>query len=90
MLYVDLHLVHEVTSPQAFSELRERGLSAASSRSDAGHAGSFHADACRRTPMATSVCERRGAGAGDQLETNCREFGVELHGWDSETAASCT
>ncbi|ULU25953.1 3-isopropylmalate dehydratase large subunit [Dyella terrae] len=26
ILYVDLHLVHEVTSPQAFSELRERGL----------------------------------------------------------------
>ena len=26
LLYVDLHLVHEVTSPQAFSELRERGL----------------------------------------------------------------
>ena len=26
VLYVDLHLVHEVTSPQAFSLLRERGL----------------------------------------------------------------
>ena len=26
ILYVDLHLVHEVTSPQAFAELRERGL----------------------------------------------------------------
>ncbi|MBV8156652.1 MAG: 3-isopropylmalate dehydratase large subunit, partial [Dyella sp.] len=26
ILYIDLHLVHEVTSPQAFSELRERGL----------------------------------------------------------------
>ena len=26
ILYVDLHLVHEVTSPQAFSQLRERGL----------------------------------------------------------------
>ena len=26
VLYVDLHLVHEVTSPQAFSVLRERGL----------------------------------------------------------------
>ena len=26
ILYVDLHLVHEVTSPQAFTELRERGL----------------------------------------------------------------
>ena len=26
VLYIDLHLVHEVTSPQAFTELRERGL----------------------------------------------------------------
>ena len=29
LLYVDLHLVHEVTSPQAFSGLRERGLKGA-------------------------------------------------------------
>ena len=28
LLYIDLHLTHEVTSPQAFSELRERGLKA--------------------------------------------------------------
>ncbi len=27
VLYIDLHLIHEVTSPQAFTELRERGLS---------------------------------------------------------------
>ncbi|HMT22223.1 MAG TPA: aconitase family protein, partial [Promineifilum sp.] len=26
LLYIDLHLIHEVTSPQAFSGLRERGL----------------------------------------------------------------
>ena len=26
VLYIDLHLIHEVTSPQAFAELRERGL----------------------------------------------------------------
>ena len=26
VLYIDLHLIHEVTSPQAFTELRERGL----------------------------------------------------------------
>ncbi|MBZ0309868.1 MAG: 3-isopropylmalate dehydratase large subunit, partial [Anaerolineae bacterium] len=26
VLYIDLHLVHEVTSPQAFTQLRERGL----------------------------------------------------------------
>ena len=26
LIYIDLHLVHEVTSPQAFADLRERGL----------------------------------------------------------------
>ncbi|MFA6231501.1 MAG: 3-isopropylmalate dehydratase large subunit [Rhodanobacter sp.] len=83
ILYVDLHLVHEVTSPQAFSELRERGLKLR--RPDRMLATldhstptlPTHADGTR--PYANAEAQAQVT----QLETNCREFGVELHGWDS-------
>jgi 3-isopropylmalate/(R)-2-methylmalate dehydratase large subunit len=83
ILYVDLHLVHEVTSPQAFSELRERGLQLR--RPDRMLATldhstptlPTHADGTR--PYANAEAQAQVT----QLESNCREFGVELHGWDS-------
>ncbi len=83
VLYVDLHLVHEVTSPQAFSALRERGLKLR--RPDRMLATldhstptlPTHADGSR--PYASVEAEAQVT----QLETNCREFGVALHGWDS-------
>jgi len=83
ILYIDLHLVHEVTSPQAFSELRERGLKLR--RPDRTLATLDHstptlpADANGERPYANAEAKAQVA----QLETNCREFGVELHGWDS-------
>jgi len=84
ILYVDLHLVHEVTSPQAFSELRERGLQLR--RPDRMLATLDHstptlptnADGTR--PYANAEAQAQVT----RLETNCREFGVELHGWDSD------
>ncbi|MEP6897123.1 MAG: 3-isopropylmalate dehydratase large subunit [Rhodanobacter sp.] len=83
ILYVDLHLVHEVTSPQAFTELRERGLKLR--RPDRMLATLDHstptlpAQANGERPYANDEARAQVA----QLETNCREFGVELHGWDS-------
>jgi 3-isopropylmalate/(R)-2-methylmalate dehydratase large subunit len=84
ILYIDLHLVHEVTSPQAFTELRERGLSLR--RPDRMLATLDHstptlaAGADGERPYANAEAKAQVA----QLEANCREFGVELHGWDSE------
>lgn len=83
ILYIDLHLVHEVTSPQAFSELRERGLKLR--RPDRMLATLDHSTP---TLPAAADGERPYANAEakaqvSQLEKNCREFGVELHGWDS-------
>ena len=43
VLFVDLHLVHEVTSPQAFAVLAERGPAGAPSRPDSGHDGPLDA-----------------------------------------------
>ena len=83
IIYIDLHLVHEVTSPQAFDELRSRGLRLR--RPDRTLATLDHstptlpAGADGERPYANAEAKAQVA----QLETNCREFGVELHGWDS-------
>jgi len=83
ILYVDLHLVHEVTSPQAFDELRARSLRLR--RADRTLATLDHstptlpANAEGERPYATPQARAQVS----RLETNCREFGVELHGWDS-------
>ena len=83
IVYVDLHLVHEVTSPQAFAELRERGL--AVRRPDRIVATLDHstptlpADASGKRPYASAEAEQQVAA----LENNAREFGVELYGWNS-------
>ena len=83
VLYVDLHLVHEVTSPQAFSELRTRGLKVR--RPDRVLATFDHStpttppDAAGRRTYVTAEAEHQVA----ELEKNAREFGIKLYGWDS-------
>src|SRR5438309_2144484 len=83
ILYVDLHLVHEVTSPQAFTELRERGLRVR--RPERVLATFDHstpttpADAQGKRAYVSAEAESQVA----QLEANAREFGIELYGWNS-------
>jgi 3-isopropylmalate/(R)-2-methylmalate dehydratase large subunit len=82
ILYIDLHLVHEVTSPQAFTVLRERGL--AVRRPDRTVATMDHS-----TPTTGPVGGRyvvsdpQAAAQLAALESNCRDFGVTLHGLGS-------
>jgi 3-isopropylmalate/(R)-2-methylmalate dehydratase large subunit len=79
VLYIDLHLVHEVTSPQAFAELRQRKLQvrrpqrtvATMDHSVPTLAGAPPVDAQAQAQLA-------------QLEANCAEAGVELFGRGSE------
>jgi 3-isopropylmalate/(R)-2-methylmalate dehydratase large subunit len=83
ILYIDLHLVHEVTSPQAFAELRARGLRVR--RPDRIVATMDHStptlppDASGKRPYANAETQAQVA----QLEANAKEFGVELYGWNS-------
>ena len=83
ILYVDLHLVHEVTSPQAFSELRARGLKVRRPKrvlATFDHSTpTLPADANGKRPYASVEAESQVA----QLEVNTKEFGIELHGWGS-------
>jgi 3-isopropylmalate/(R)-2-methylmalate dehydratase large subunit len=84
VLYVDLHLVHEVTSPQAFSELDRRGLKVR--RPDRTFATLDHSTPTL-PPGRDGVRPYVDAAAEAQVETlqrNCAEHGVVLAGWDSE------
>lgn len=85
VLYIDLHLTHEVTSPQAFSVLRERGLKLR--RTDLTLATMDHSTPTvpvRSFRDLQIVAEPQAAKQIVALEDNCREFGVTLHGFDSE------
>ena len=73
VLYVDLQLVHEVTSPQAFTGLRGRGLRVR--RPDRTVATADHS-----IPTRGPVVDEMARRQLQQLEENCREFGVPLHG----------
>ncbi len=76
ILYVDLHLTHEVTSPQAFQGLRERGLTVR--RLDKTFATLDHSIPTDR--QAFPIADPMAAKQVEQMETNCRDFGVRLFG----------
>jgi 3-isopropylmalate/(R)-2-methylmalate dehydratase large subunit len=76
VLAVDLHLVHEVTSPQAFTGLRERGLKVR--RPSQTVATADHS--IPTTPRNLPMLDLQAAAQIGQLEKNCREFGIPLHG----------
>ena len=83
LLYIDLHIIHEVTTPQAFSMLREQGLPVR--RPELTLPTLDHS-----TPT-TPVSSFRdllvaGEGAANQvrqMEQNCRDFGLDLLGFGS-------
>ena len=79
VLYIDLHLIHEVTSPQAFTGLRERGIGVR--RSDRTVATMDHSTPT--LPKSLAIIDDQSKAQLRQLEKNCEEFGIELFGLDS-------
>jgi 3-isopropylmalate/(R)-2-methylmalate dehydratase large subunit len=79
ILYIDLHLVHEVTSPQAFTGLRQRGLKVR--RPDKTLATMDHS--IPTTPPDVPIADALAAAQIKQMETNAAEFGLTLHGMTS-------
>jgi 3-isopropylmalate/(R)-2-methylmalate dehydratase large subunit len=79
VLYIDLHLIHEVTSPQAFSVLRGRGLSVR--RPERTVATMDHSTP---TTPGLKVVDSEAAAQLGTLERNCKDFGVRLYGLDSD------
>src|SRR5450631_2511256 len=80
VLYIDLHLVHEVTTPQAFSMLRSLGLRVR--RPDRTLATMDHSTPTQTAQVFGSVPIRVDAAARQvrQLEENAAEFAIELFG----------
>ena len=76
VLAIDLHLVHEVTSPQAFTGLRRRGLRVRHPERTVATAD----HSVPTTPRGLPIVDAMAAAQVDQLTTNCREFGIPLHG----------
>ena len=80
LLYIDLHLVHEVTSPQAFEGLRQRGIQVRQpSRTIATTDHSIPT-----TPRSLPILDPIAATQVAKLESNCKEFGIPCFGFHSE------
>ena len=75
-LGIDLHLVHEVTSPQAFDGLRERGLPVRRPGQTVATVDHSIPTTDRSLPIADEIAAKQVS----RLEQNCREFGIPLHG----------
>jgi 3-isopropylmalate/(R)-2-methylmalate dehydratase large subunit len=84
VLYVDLHLVHEVTSPQAFSVLRDRGLKVRRTERTLATMDHSIPTLPRGKDGRLPYVDAQAEAQVGQLERNARDFGVELHGIGDE------
>ncbi len=82
LLYVDLHLVHEVTSPQAFDGLRLAGREVR--RPDRTLATADHNVPTDGTPVAARIRDQLSRVQVETLQRNCREFGIPLYSLGSD------
>jgi 3-isopropylmalate/(R)-2-methylmalate dehydratase large subunit len=78
LLYIDLHLVHEVTSPQAFEGLRLTGRKVRRPERTVATVDHNVPTSDRGFPIADDIARRQI----ETLERNCREFGIRFFGLD--------
>ena len=81
ILAIDLHLVHEVTSPQAFTGLRARGVKVRRPERTVATADHSIPTTDPSVPFTDELAIKQLA----QIEENCREFGIPYHGKGSPT-----
>ncbi len=82
LLYIDLHLVHEVTSPQAFDGLRLAGRTVR--RPDRTLATADHNTPTDGTPAAALIKDVLSREQVQTLERNCEDFGVPIYSLGSD------
>ena len=82
LLYIDLHLVHEVTSPQAFEGLRLEGRPVR--RADKTIATADHNVPTDGTPAARLIADELSRVQVETLERNCAQFGIPVYSVGSE------
>ena len=79
LLYIDLHLIHEVTSPQAFDGLRTAGRKVRRPERTVATVDHNVPTEPRGTPITDAIAAKQI----EALQQNCREFGVRLFDIDS-------
>jgi 3-isopropylmalate/(R)-2-methylmalate dehydratase large subunit len=77
LLYIDLHLVHEVTSPQAFDGLRMAGRTVR--RPDRTLATADHNVPTDGSTVAAQIADHLSRVQVETLERNCEEFGIPVY-----------
>src|SRR3954463_13051128 len=82
LIYIDLHMVHEVTSPQAFDGLRLAGRKVR--RPDRTLATAGHNVPTDGTPTAARIRDELSRVQVETLERNCAEFGVPVYSLGSD------
>jgi 3-isopropylmalate/(R)-2-methylmalate dehydratase large subunit len=82
LIYIDLHLVHEVTSPQAFDGLRLAGRPAR--RPDRTLATADHNVPTDGSMVAAQIADHLSRVQVETLERNCEEFGIPIYSIGSE------
>ncbi len=82
LLYIDLHLIHEVTSPQAFDGLRMAGRPLR--RADKTLATADHNTPTDGTMAARLIADELSRVQVETLERNCEEFGIPIYSLGSD------
>src|SRR5690606_23440800 len=85
ILYIDTHFIHEVTSPQAFNGLRDRGIPVFRPKQTVATADHNVPTINQHLP----ITEELSSVQVDMLTKNCAEFGIEWYGLGQIGRASC-
>ncbi len=80
VLYIDLHLIHEVTSPQAFSGLRQRGIKV---RRPDKTLGVMDHSTPTKSLLESDIVDQMSKIQMDQMAVNCKDFGIKLYEFGS-------
>lgn len=80
LLYIDRHLIHEVTSPQAFQGLRDKNLKLR--RPDKTFGTVDHS--IPTTDRSLPIQDKEAASQISTFEQNCREVGITFYGVESD------
>ena len=76
VLYIDRHFIHEVTSPQAFTGLRNRNLKVFRPKQTIATADHNVPTIDQHLPILNELSRKQV----DKLTENCRDFGIDLYG----------
>lgn len=84
VLYIDLHLVHEVTSPQAFTVMRERGLKVRRPDQTLGTMDHSTPTTPRNAQGIIPIADAMAVKQLDQFTQNCKDFGIPMFALGTE------